>query len=449
MFLVFGGVEFSLSQAWADEPPTRTKADTNREVIRTYAEIYLEAKNYELAEKTLAQYLATEDQDPVLWNLMGITQIAQKKYAQGCFGFKKAAELFPVGEDKANSLYGFADCLMQGGKLEDSKQVLKAMVEQGGPGKVAAESALEKIKDKEIIAGKSLPPFEWQKRGRLHAAAALTAGYDTNVLLVDDITASTGTVSNQGSAFITPTLQMGYWGNIFNQRYDTRFIASFTDYLSQSAKSYNLMYERLDFMVGSSDVRVGVIQEMAFINRDPFQLYFVNAGLMAQKRKRRTQTEEIDFELPVEYRYYYFDRTALPENVRTGIEVGAKIQYLRIYNDDIRFSSSLGVKSDFSTGRNYRLLDVSWPTSVLLPLPGFKALGLTNSFGFELGGQDYFQSDVSRRDWDLKLGAGLMRDLFKGCHMVFDYSYQKDSSNLDAARYKKHLVTLSLSYDLL
>ncbi len=440
-----GPARTNSSESESPERNAPTRADTNREVIRTYADFDLEAKNYSSAEIVLSKYLAREDQDGILWNMLGLAQVAQQKFAQGCFAFQKAASLLPKGEDRSNALYNYADCLVQGQHLQEGVQVLNRLISEGGQGKTCAEVALDKINQHQIGAGQSLPPYSVNSRGHLRVSGALGFGFDTNVLLLDDLSVNGG-VSGQSSAYVSPALQASYWGTLFRERFDSRIMASFTDYLSAAESSYNLAYERIDFLIGSGSFRAGIIQEISYLNRDPFQLYFLNGGVNFQKKMRVDSVTEWDFELPIKYQSYAIDQTADPANVRTGVDVVAKVQWLKIFGSQTRVSSQVNGEGTFTSGDNYKLLGVDWPTQVLVPLLPFELL---NTFAFDLGYSDYWKNTQGRHDVNYKVGLGVIKNLSTHLRLSVDFSYQVNSSTLETASYHKQVVGLNLGYDLL
>jgi hypothetical protein len=430
--------------------PQPTKLDTNREVIRTYVQVYLEDKEFESAERTLVDYLHQDGLDPGMWNLLGLTLLLQKKFNRAIEAFIKAIQLFPSkSTEQSLAQYNLADVYFQAAKTNEAKIILRTIIAKKDDLKVSAENTLDQILARELMLGQPLPPAVPGQRGRFRLTATLGTGYDSNVLLVDDLTSQSGGLLNAGSAVITPGVQLGYVGALWGHRLDSRMITSFTNYTSDSAKSFNLLYERADVMLGDSHTRVGITQEVSFINREPFQMYALNSGPVIQHRMPLSDGIEWRFELPVRYRFFYFDRNGNDENNRSGVDINASATFTRQYPKSLILNSQMILGPDLTKGQNFRMMKLIWPTSFSLPLPVFRDWGVMNTFGWMVSAQYYYQSNVERRDWLIMPTVGVSKVFSKSSRASLDYGLQKNFSTLQTARYSKHLITLSLSHDIL
>lgn len=427
----------------------KTKADTNREVVRTYAKVYLEAQAYEKADVMISEYLTRDPDDGNLWTLLGQTQIAEQKLAQACYSFQKASTLFTDIEDRLFANYNFADCLSRGGRGDEASLILKKSAAEEGDFTNASEHALGLMKAGVIRSGSSLPAYQKTARGRWRLSGAVGSGFDSNVLLVDEDVINNTSVSDRGSFFVTPALQAGYLGRAFGDAFDSRYLLSYTDYMNQSSRSFNSLYQRADFSFGSGPIRWGVFGDALFLNRNPFQLYDYEAGLSYMLIKQAGGDFALTYEIPVRYQKYFLDSTASSDNDRTGegIQFKANARWIRSEFEQVGLQAIADVQ--YTKGKNYRLGSLDVPIVWIKDLSFFRAMGLLNTFSAELQGQYYFQSDTKRKDLLCRAGAGLIRALGTGWSLNGDFSYQKNLSTVDSAKYHKTLFSLQLSHDFL
>ncbi len=451
--LVLLGCAFECqSDSRAEEPPARTKADTNREVIQTYAQFYLDQGNPEQAERVLTEYLTqdgkTDTGAGILWSLLGSSQIEQKKYAQACYSYKHSSELYQVSEDRATALYRYADCLNRGGSAKWAKDVLEQISEDEEVGESIRE-VIELFHGGTIRPGDVLPQLRHQAKSKLHVMGAVGAGYDTNVLLVEESAASGTPASQMASPFLSPAVQLGYNWHALHTDIDSRYIASFTDYTAQAAKSYNSLYQRADFIFGSTANRLGLFGETLFMNRSPFQLYLWDAGLAWYHTISYSDKDLLTLEVPVHYQYYPLDVVAGAGayNNRQGEDVQVKVTSRKGLSATSYFLSQLVFDLQYTKGQDYRLFGLTLPVTYAFSLPFFEKFGIMNSAKAELSSQYYWVSSSQRRDFSGKLGTGFIKKIADGYNASLDFLLQKSISSYQAARYSKGLISLLVSHD--
>ena len=439
------------SVASASEPQkARTKEDTNNEVVRTYAQVYIEQKDYASAEALIANYLVTEGRDQGLWNLLGLTQLSQKKFAQACFAFKKASELSASSLDQVISYYNFADCLNRGGRQEEAIGVLKQIQTKYPDFSEFSDSIIAQIQNGTISKISALPALKQRPRGKFRVFGALGVGYDTNVTLIQDSLIGSTAVSDHASPYVTPALQVGYLGQAWVKTLDTRYLTTFTDYSAASAKSFNGLYQRVDAVLGSSEFRYGVIGETYFLNRNPFQLYFWDLGLTFIKTKRVSDSEIWEFEVPIRYQGYLLDLDASgADNVRTGEDLQLKATYRNFTSENRYALAQFALENQLSQGKNYRFTGLTIPVTYATLIPFFESFRLSNTFNAEVSTQWYWSADPSRKDLSGKLGTGLMKVFDGNWTLAFDVYYKKVISTLPLARYGKGVISLMLSHEFI
>lgn len=444
-------VLFSAFPVLAEEEkePLKTKADTNREVAMTYAQIYLEQKLYDEAETALQLSLKNDGENGTILNFLGLIQLQQKNFSQACYSFQTASIVFQDVQNRVYALYNLADCLHQGGRRQEAINVLKDLMQKEEGVSDSAEKTLELINAGVIENRSPLPPYQKRSRGQFRLTGAISGGFDTNVLLVEEAVVAGTPISDRGSFYYTPTLHFSYLSRLWGQLLDARFVTAYTSYIEESAASYNNLYSRLDLLVGSNAVRWGFFSDLVFLNSGSFTVYNYDIGLQWQRMIKTGANEYFSLEVPLRYQKFVLTAGTTEDNDRTGGDVQVKVGYRSQFGEKEFYSLGGTLDNQYTLGENYRLTGLTLPVSVGLELPGFSSLGFLNTFSAEVSGQLYWQSDLNRRDYSYKFGAGLMALVLESWNLVLDYSFYKNNSNVDAATYSKGVVSFMLSHHFL
>ncbi len=426
----------------------KTKADTNREVVRTYARVYVENGEYSKASDMLLRYLKEDGEDGNLWIQLGQSLSLEKKTSQACYAYQKASTLLKDDETRVYATYLLADCLHQEERVAEAKTLLERLTHEPDDLGYSAGNALDLINRGVIRSGYSLPAYSKKPKGKWHLSGAVGSGYDSNVLLVEENVINSTALTDRASYFFTPAVQAGYTGKLFDADFDSRYVAAFTDYFNSVAKSFNSLYQRADFSFGSGPLRWGVFVDTLFLNRNPFSLYDWEAGLSYLNIEKASSDYSFTFEIPVKYQKYILDSSVTADNDRTGGDLQLKANARWLRGAEQMLNLQMILEGQYTKGKNYRLGSIDVPLTFQTPVIGFTALGLTNVFSLEAQGQSYFQSDTSRRDFLLKVGAGVLRPI-GSFNFTLDYSYLRNGSNVDSAKYHKNVVSLQLSREFL
>ncbi len=433
---------------WSQEVE-RTKADTNREVAITYAQVYLEQQLFYEAESVLQFSLKNDGQSGGVLNLLGLIQLKQNHLEQACYSFQTAAIVFTDLQDRIYALYNLADCFHRGTRRDDATRVLKELsVKEVGISN-SAERALDLIQAGELKVGDALPPYAKNAQQRFRVSGMLTSGFDSNVLLIEENVSRGTPLNERGSFYVAPALQLGYVGPIFNRTVDSRWVSAFTNYFNSEVNTFNNFYNRLDFYFGSGAHRWNVFGDLVFLNNSGFTVYNYDGGLSWQWKRKYGANDVLMIETPLRYQKFVLTNGVSEDNDRTGADLQLRANYRSLMSDTDFWSLAGTLDTQYSTGKNYRLLGLTLPANLGVSLPWVKDLGLVNTFMAELGGQYYWQSDLGRRDWWYKAGAGLLAPFFKDWSITLDYYYFKNNSTVAAATYSKGVVSLLLSKDLL
>ncbi len=362
---------------------------------------------------------------------------------------KSASEAFKQKNDQTYALYLFADCLNRGNMQNEAMRVLSEISKSAGGVADVASRTLEMFRTGELRQGQPLPPYVESTRGMLRVSAAFGVGYDTNVLLLDEVVAANVPAKNRGSLFLNPAAQVGYLGKLWGKNFDSRYLVSFTDYTSAETKSFNSLYQRADFLWGSGEQRWGVFGETLFLNRDPFRLYDWMGGVSWNQRRKLSRNEFFDLEIPIRYQAYPLDSDGLAANDRKGEGIQIRGRYRNMTSDHTMILAQVAIDTQVTSGSNYRETQLLLPFYWTFELPGLRSVGLVNSVQAEADGQWYWSSDVKRKDLNLRAGTGLIRRWGKGWNTTLDYTHYKNFSNVDAAKYSKDTFLLMVSHDFL
>jgi hypothetical protein len=431
------------------QTPEKTKADTNREVALTYAQVYLEQKLYEEAEAVLQQSLNQDGQDGAVLNYLGLVQLLEKRTAQACYSFQTASILFKEQQDQIYALYNLADCLHRGGRRTDSIRVLRELEQREVGISNSAEHALDLIDGGVLGMDEPLPPYLKKARGKFRIGGTVSSGYDTNVLLIEE-SVSTGTpLSQRGSFYVTPSAQLGYLGGFRKTVMDARLISAYTNYFTSEVNGFNNLYNRFDVFLGSGMIRWGIFGDLVMLNNDGFGVYNYDAGVMWQMTRKYGANDVFTLETPLRYQKFILTEGVIEANDRTGADLLIRANYRSQWTDSDFWSLTGSLDNQYSTGQNYRLTALSLPFTVGLSLPLIKNWGLVNTFSAEVGGQYYWQNDQGRRDWWVRGGAGIIAPFFRDWNFTVDYYFHKNNSTISAATYSKGVFSFLLSRDFL
>ena len=427
----------------------KTKADTNREVIRTYAKLYSEAGQYDRADELLWTYLNHEGEDYGLWVLLGQTQLQEKKWSQACYAFQKATTLTKNPQEHVYAEYGLADCMNQGGRTTEAKNILRQIIPEESGFSESAETSLAMMNNGRVVTGSPLPGFRLSPKGRWRVSGAIGSGFDTNVLLVEQDVADGVSTSDRGSFFISPGAQVSYSGKAWGNDFETRYLASYTDYLNKFAQPFNAFYQRADLSLGTGNTRYGFYADTYFLNKDAFQIYDYEVGVDWSRTLKSTSHYSLVFDVPLQYQKYLNAALSTPDNDRTGGDMKLRATNRWAIGDVELVVVQLSLDGQWTKGVNYHEAGFDLPIQWVKPLPFLRDWGIVNTFGFEAQGIDYFNSDTNRRDLMFRGGAGIVRTFWNTWPISLDYSYIQNVSTLETARYIKGIVNLQVSHQFL
>lgn len=440
------GSVFLLSSSAFGQDPERTREDVNREVVLTYSKVYLEQRDFERAEQVILDYISSEnDRDGRVLFQLGEVQLEQKKFSDACNSYQSAASVLK-GSDQIYAQYGLANCYFRGGRPDDAKRLLNRIAKEAAVHTDTVDQAIAWIKSGQVRPGDSLPTYRTRTRGEsFRMAGSLLTGYDSNVLLVEDDVAAGASSADIASPFVNPSLFAAYQTRLFGRQLEARTYHTYTHYTNTAVNSFNSLYSRFDLAFGSGSVRWTLFGDAFLLNRPTFDVYSWEGGLMWSLFREEQSSRTTLIEVPLQYQKFILPEGTDAVNDRTGADL--KVRFYRRWFRNSGENVMLGAMLDlqYSNGSNYRMAGFSFPASGAVSLPLFRSLGLLNTFGLELRGQYFPESDSGRRDLWGRFSTGLSRQIGSRWSLSVDFSGQKNISTVAAARYTKNLVLMQLS----
>lgn len=439
-------VLMSLSVPSFAQEPERTREDVNREVILTYSKVYLEQRDYERAEQVILDYISSEnDRDGRILFQLGEVQLEQKKFAEACNSYQGAVKVLK-GADQIYAQYGLANCFFRGGRADEGKRLLNRIAKDASAHTDTVDLAIAWIKSGQIKSGDALPIYRTRAKGEsFRLATSVLGGYDSNVLLVEDDVAAGASSDDIASPFINPSLFASYQTRLFGRTLEARTYHTYTHYTNESVNSFNSLFSRVDLAFGSGSVRWTLFGDAFLLNRGSFDLYSWEGGVMWSLFREDESSRTTLIEVPLQYQKFILPDGTDPINDRTGGDL--KVRFFRRWfrNDGENLMLGAILDLQYSSGTNYRMAGFTLPASGAVSLPLFRSLGLLNTFGFELRGQYFPESDSGRRDLWGRFSAGLSRPIGNRWALTLDFSGQKNISTVSAARYTKNVVLMQVS----
>jgi hypothetical protein len=247
------------------------------------------------------------------------------------------------------------------------------------------------------------------------------------------------------SPFINPSLFASYQTRLFGRTLEARTYHTYTHYTNESVNSFNSLFSRVDLAFGSGSVRWTLFGDAFLLNRGSFDLYSWEGGVMWSLFREDESSRTTLIEVPLQYQKFILPDGTDPINDRTGGDL--KVRFFRRWfrNDGENLMLGAILDLQYSSGTNYRMAGFTLPASGAVSLPLFRSLGLLNTFGFELRGQYFPESDSGRRDLWGRFSAGLSRPIGNRWALTLDFSGQKNISTVSAARYTKNVVLMQVS----
>ncbi|MCC7442470.1 MAG: hypothetical protein IT285_12610 [Bdellovibrionales bacterium] len=420
--------------------------DTNRELTLSFVNYYLQNKEYESAQRFLADHLRADPRDSGAWNLLGLTFIRAEKLEQANQAFYRAvtqAEL--TDTQRPIYLYHYADALNRSGEIEKAQAALKQIE---GDDRLAS-TVTEALRT--ISAKQPLPELSLASTTQFTGHVSLSSGYDTNVLMTSDTSAEALDASDIASPFILPAAQLGWEFDGLGGRMDAVTVGAFTYQLAESAQRFNSLYG--SFTLGWRreqeeftrwEWRFDNTFDLSLVNLDgTLGLFNLSDAVTAHALWNHGAKVRTDFSLGVGYASYPQADDALEDDDRSGLILRPSITHQRELGPG-QLEAGVEYEQVFASGSNFVSSAFAFPITWRQPVFGFWQGKLL----FEPTLTSYPDSSDDRSDTLLKAGLGMGRALGQRWYLSADYSFRSNSSTLEEATYSRHSLSVLMSYAL-
>jgi len=441
-----------------------SQQETNRKIVHTYIEHYLEQGDLETAKEKLEEHLDQDRQDAKSWSALGHIYLREDELSKAEDAFRQAA-ITAEDDNRGKYLYYYADVLNRQGKSKEAKLKLleaKDYSEMSAHADTALQTmepnqplpSLVKRPDK--IETKVVKAKVKKKRARpvdsnFEAMLGLETGYDSNVLLLSDETLDSLARSTTESVTLGFTAAAGYswilekWK--FNVKGDTRF----NWYPNEKASNFNELTPRLGMggryrINDKFDVGLRNIFSATYLNLDGLSFYKLSDSVKGFGVWRYRENAELQPDANARYNRYKTGPLLgiTGDNDRTGYSVGPGLTH-KWRRKKLEIAG--GGRYDYmnTNGSNFVGHFFQVPLRLTYKFP-YKILGRT-SFAFTH--IRYFQATPTQRiDYNYFAKAAVGRKFGKRLTAFIQYVFLMNESNFASADYKKHKASLLVNYEL-
>jgi hypothetical protein len=415
---------------------------TNREIVRTFSQHYLISKKNAAAIRALQEHLREDPSDFGAWNLLGLSQMEDKKWIEAAQSFARAAQ-GSKGESQAIYYYNQGEALAKAAQKKQAKDAfeLAAREPRVRPG---AQEALRALKSDQQI-----PAFELAEPGRWDGSITLNAGYDTNVILASETSAAELTASDQASVLSGGLISLNYTHKTRTRRWTISGNVGGSYYLASAASTYTNLSSSLNSEIqilpkDFSGALTSFVQRFDLNQLNSSGLSFYSwVGTLGWKSLLKSQSGAArEWSVFVNYQKYRVSDGDELANDRSGPSL---IPKWRLISDGDwgLWIWALKAEAHFSRGQNYR----SYSPGTDLSLSGAWGPRTTTQAKLDLVYTLYPESSTRRKDWTLRGSAGVSWKWTSNWLIGADYEFLKNLSSVESGAYSKHTGTVSLTYE--
>lgn len=431
-----------MSLCWSSQAALAGNS-TNREITRTYAHYFLQKKQYKRLQQTLQRHLKRDQNDAAAWNFLGLSYMDTQSTQQATFAFYKAATETSDPELKGVYLYHYADALIQTGDRDRAADVLKRAQKYEVVAS-AAKKALQNLRPHE-----PLPELRGEAENSVRLNLSAAGGYDTNVLLYSDATTATTSATSTSSPFFSGFVDFGLAEEFQESEFTGGLIGAYTYYTQEDVQQFNSIFSQLDLdystvPTGNHGFAWGIGNRflITFLNPDGYTLFNAVDTPRFVLAYHHSATQISELQLQGGYQHYRTTSSDDPDDDRTGPIVTPYLNH-QLYFGVNSINATLGYEGVFASGKNY----VSHGSRMRLQFAR-PILGFTTAMGLESGIFFYPDAEEERRDILVSPSIGLGRRFFQKVQASLQYSFRRNWSKLESAQYKKHLVSLILTFEV-
>lgn len=436
-------ISFKIFIAYAEISPSR-------EIVKAWAEHYIENRNLKEAIHYLNGHLTRDPQDAEALRLLGIAHRLNASWSDAEKALRRSAELL-TGVERGAVLYLVADSQVQSGLISEAKFTLNEV------SKISGLSNSAKAAFVQAEAGMTLPPLDLETivaDGQASARSwnlgvSISTAYDTNVLLLPD---SQTAGLNPATALMTTGVQAGYSANIFNLDMTSNFSASYSRNFNLAAASFDNIPLSLGLNWAlpwswalSHDLSVTQQANATYVNTNGMGLFSSAAGGGFKGTLFRDGEHSVELTFPFLYNWYPGVVLVSDSDDRSGFSISPALSHRQSLLG-LPFSQSFSYSHQFAHGVNFISTAYLLSASLGLDLPR----QLQGNFSISISKTTYPQNITGRSDTRFSSGLDIARkfDSWIPLNTVISYCLENNSSTIQTASYLKHSMILKVAYDV-
>lgn len=431
--------------------PSEAALESDREVVQTIAHSLLHLQKSEAARDLLMDHLKEDPRDAQSWKLLGFLYLERKAGEEAFQAFGQSAKN-ALGTQKAIAIYHQARAAQLVGKLEQARTLL-ASIQETRAIRASVRQAQADLKAGDSISDLQLTP---SLTGQL--TLGLQSGFDNNVLLMSDSTllstsqTETQSVVTHGSVIgalnipTSPAFELRISGGsqfLFPWNSATQAFRGIMPLLDLGGNWKRSESARATFLGRNLEHGIKLHTELLFLNTDGLSFFFTQGSLHHESELRLHPRWRLRSELALRYQKFALATGQTEDTDRSG--PGIK---LRLAGDFLGGFGrlSLGIETEIhqALGAQYRSRTVGPVLQALIQLPA--AFTLTPELAYTY--TPFPVSSSLRVDHNLRVQALLARRFGESVSLSFSWLSQFQTSNLDAANYRRHQGLLGFQYAL-
>lgn len=429
--------------------PIRAALESDREVVQTIAHSLLHLQKSEAARDLLMEHLQEDPRDAQSWKLLGFLYLERKSGGEAFQAFAQSAKN-ALGTQKAVAIYHQARAAQLMGKLPQAQSLL-ASIQETRALRASVRQAQADLRAGDSISDLQLtPPLS----GRL--VLGLQSGFDNNVLLMSDSTllsasqTETQSVVTHGSALGSlriPTLTQfeihisGGSQFLFPWSSATQAFRGILPTLDVGGTWKRSVDPRASFLAKNLEHGLRLHSDLLFLNTDGLSFFFTQGSLHHEAELRLHPRWKLHSEFTVRYQKFALVSGQTEDTDRSGPGIRGRLtgDFLGSFG-----RLSLGVEAEIhqALGTQYRSRTLSPVLQAQLQLPAAFSLIPELAYAYT----PFPVSSSLRVDHHLRIQALLSKAFGESLSVSFSWLSQFQTSNLDAANYKRHQGLLGIQY---
>ena len=422
------------------EQPANAGQATDRKVVMTFAQAYVDQQNSQTAIALLQEYLSRDSKYLEGWDYLAKIHLRQGQPEKAAMAYSQAAQNAPP-EQSSSYKYQQASAEAQAGLVEKAKESLMGAARDPYISD-SASSALATLR-----SGETLPeivrghPAVWKSTG------SIKAGYDDNVLLFSDSVLATVRQTDAASAKIAPTVEIGTQKEIGLGQITSALNFAGQFYSSEPAKAYNSL--SFAFSAGLIRPTVGVlglqhsfdnVLKGSLTDGNSYQFYSWEDAITWKGERTLSGDQKIEWSGGVRYQNFRQTAAALSADNRSGLSVKPAVTWKSSFGAT-GFSLGTYFERLYAQGDNYKSDTFALPLNLQHNLFWEIKGNLNLSYTYIV----YPNSSTNRKDAGLSGSITLSKAIAKNLGLGLEYGNTKNTSTSNGSNYNRQTLDLVVS----